>query len=75
MSQIEAIYRGGVFEPLEPVHLCEDERVQLSFEPADGVSDPDRMRELLDTSVLVAAARSRPQLDWYRCWTRAGCPQ
>jgi predicted DNA-binding antitoxin AbrB/MazE fold protein len=36
MSRIEAIYRHGVFEPLEPVNLREDERVQLSFEPANG---------------------------------------
>ena len=36
MSRIEAIYHHGVFEPLEPVNLREDERVQLSFEPANG---------------------------------------
>jgi predicted DNA-binding antitoxin AbrB/MazE fold protein len=36
MSQIEAIYRGGVFEPLEPVNLREEQRVQLSFEPTNG---------------------------------------
>jgi predicted DNA-binding antitoxin AbrB/MazE fold protein len=35
MSQIEAIYRHGVFEPLEPVHLEEDQRVRLRVEPAD----------------------------------------
>jgi predicted DNA-binding antitoxin AbrB/MazE fold protein len=36
MSRIEAVYRRGVFEPLEPVNLCEEQRVQLSFEPANG---------------------------------------
>jgi predicted DNA-binding antitoxin AbrB/MazE fold protein len=36
MSRIEAIYRHGVFEPLESVNLCEEQRVQLSFEPANG---------------------------------------
>ncbi len=36
MSRIEAIYRLGVFEPLEPVNLREEQRVQLSFEPANG---------------------------------------
>jgi predicted DNA-binding antitoxin AbrB/MazE fold protein len=35
MSQIEAIYRHGVFEPLEPVNLQEEQRVRLSIEPAD----------------------------------------
>ena len=34
MSQIEAIYRQGVFEPLEPVNLPEEQRVRLSIEPA-----------------------------------------
>ncbi len=32
MSHIEAIYRHGVFEPLEPVHLHEEQRVQLNVE-------------------------------------------
>ncbi len=36
MSRIEAIYHHGVFEPLEPVNLLEEQRVQLSFEPANG---------------------------------------
>ena len=35
MSQIEAIYRHGVFEPLQPVDLKEDQRVRLSFEPME----------------------------------------
>jgi predicted DNA-binding antitoxin AbrB/MazE fold protein len=35
MSQIEAIYRHGVFEPLEPVNLPEEQRVRLSIEPAE----------------------------------------
>jgi predicted DNA-binding antitoxin AbrB/MazE fold protein len=33
MSQIEAIFRRGVFQPLEPVHLPEEQRVRLSVEP------------------------------------------
>lgn len=36
MSRVEAIYRHGVFEPLEPVNLREEQRVQLSYEPANG---------------------------------------
>ena len=36
MSRIDAIYRRGVFEPLEPIDLREEQRVQLSFEPANG---------------------------------------
>jgi predicted DNA-binding antitoxin AbrB/MazE fold protein len=33
MSQIEAIFRHGVFEPLEPVDFKEEQRVRLSIEP------------------------------------------
>jgi predicted DNA-binding antitoxin AbrB/MazE fold protein len=36
MSHVDAIYRGGVFEPLGPVNLCDEQRVQLSFKPANG---------------------------------------
>ena len=36
MSHVEAIYRRGVFEPLEPVNLRDEQRVQLSFEPTNG---------------------------------------
>ena len=36
MSRIEAIYHLGVSEPLKPVNLCEEQRVQLSFAPANG---------------------------------------
>jgi predicted DNA-binding antitoxin AbrB/MazE fold protein len=35
---IEAIYRHGVFEPLEPVNLPDEQRVQLSIEPAPAQS-------------------------------------
>jgi predicted DNA-binding antitoxin AbrB/MazE fold protein len=35
MSHIEAIYRNGVFQPLEPVDLPEEQRVQLSVEAKD----------------------------------------
>ena len=35
MSQIEAIFRHGVFEPLEPVDLKEEQRVRLKIEPAE----------------------------------------
>jgi predicted DNA-binding antitoxin AbrB/MazE fold protein len=36
MSHIEAIYRRGVFEPLEPVNLREEQRVALSFAVTNG---------------------------------------
>ncbi len=34
MSPIEAIYRHGVFEPLDRVMLPENQRVRLMIEPA-----------------------------------------
>ena len=34
MSYVAAIFRHGVFEPLEKVDLPEEQRVQLSIEPA-----------------------------------------
>lgn len=33
MNHVEAIYRHGVFEPLAPVELPEDQRVRLNIEP------------------------------------------
>lgn len=33
MTQIDAIYRHGVFEPLEPVDLKDEQRVRLNIEP------------------------------------------
>jgi len=35
MSHIKAIFRRGVFEPLEPVKLREEQPVQLSFEASE----------------------------------------
>ena len=35
MSPIEAIFRHGVFEPLEPVNLPDEQRVRLNVEPAE----------------------------------------
>jgi predicted DNA-binding antitoxin AbrB/MazE fold protein len=32
MTQIDAIYRGGVFQPLQPVNLQEEQRVRLSID-------------------------------------------
>lgn len=36
MTQIDAIYRDGIFQPLEPVQLADDQRVRLSIEPVAG---------------------------------------
>jgi predicted DNA-binding antitoxin AbrB/MazE fold protein len=36
MTHIEAVYRHGVFEPLQPVNLREEQHVQLSIEAGEG---------------------------------------
>ncbi len=38
---VEAIYRHGIFEPLAPVNLPEEQRVHLSIEPAGKSLPPE----------------------------------
>jgi predicted DNA-binding antitoxin AbrB/MazE fold protein len=33
MTHVDAIYQDGVFRPLGPMDLCENQRVALSVEP------------------------------------------
>lgn len=35
MSQIEAVYQGGVFKPLGAVQLAENQRVTLTIQPVE----------------------------------------
>ncbi len=46
MSVIEAVYRHGVFEPLEPVNLREEERVQVHVAPAHESSLAQWIKEI-----------------------------
>jgi predicted DNA-binding antitoxin AbrB/MazE fold protein len=55
MAQIEATFRGGVFQPEGDVHLQENQRVRLSVEPigpgdvASWLEDVKRLhRQILD---------------------------
>lgn len=73
MSRIEAIYHHGVFEPLEPVNLREEQRVQMSFEPTGNQSPQtwldqvqslqtaiiERCGILPDSATEIAADRAR----------------
>jgi predicted DNA-binding antitoxin AbrB/MazE fold protein len=73
MSHVEAIYRQGVFQPLQPVDLADDQRVRLTFQPADGQTALgwlERIRELQtavvrrqgylpDSATDIAADRAR----------------
>ncbi len=38
MGHIEAVYCHGVFEPLQPVNLRDEQRVHLNIEPAEDQS-------------------------------------
>ena len=38
MSQIKAVYRHGVFEPLQPVDLAEEQQVRVSVEAMEDQS-------------------------------------
>lgn len=38
MSEVDAIYTHGVFQPLHPVHLSEQERVRLRIKRLNGES-------------------------------------
>jgi predicted DNA-binding antitoxin AbrB/MazE fold protein len=53
MSHIEAIYRQGVFQPLDPVDLPEDQRVRLSVEATERESPANWLQRIqaLQTSV------------------------
>ena len=47
MTTIEAVYSDGVFKPVEPVSLAENERVRLQIEivPAEAQAWFSQMRE------------------------------
>ena len=73
MSQVDAVFRKGVFEPLDRVDLRENERVRLVFQPVVGADlaawlrsvEPlhrqilHRSGPLPDSSVDIAADRTR----------------
>lgn len=42
---VEAIYTGGILEPLEQLELPEKQRVRLIVQPIDGAAKPDADRE------------------------------
>ena len=55
MSSVEAIYRHGVFEPLEPVQLAEEQRVRLSIEAADNGTLKSWLHEVQKLQATVLA--------------------
>jgi predicted DNA-binding antitoxin AbrB/MazE fold protein len=59
MTEVDAIYRNGVFKPLSDVGLSENQRVRLSFQPL----------EVADTATWLA----RVQQQQHRIITQRGC--
>ncbi len=71
--QTEAIYRDGVFQPLTPLTLPDNQRVSLNIEPVEEqdvkawLDDTDRLREeikakyglLPDSALSIAEDRMR----------------
>ena len=58
MSQIEAVYRRGVFEPLGPVDLKEDQRVQLNFEPIEKMTYEELLASVLELQARILKERN-----------------
>ena len=73
MHRTEAIYQNGVFKPLAPVALHENQRVSLEIEPVEAqdvaawLEETDRLRNsfaakygiLPDSTLDIAADRAR----------------
>jgi predicted DNA-binding antitoxin AbrB/MazE fold protein len=70
MKTVEAIYAGGVFKPIDPVTIPENQRVRLTIEPVDATDWLAAVREfqrqlvashgvLPDSTPDIAADRRR----------------
>jgi predicted DNA-binding antitoxin AbrB/MazE fold protein len=55
MTQVDAIYHAGVFQPLEDVRLAENQRVRLRIEPLEG----DETREWREWLTRVQQRQQR----------------
>lgn len=57
MTQIDAIYRDGMFQPLSPVQLADRERVRLTIEPVAKESYEDWLAQTRALQAKVVARR------------------
>ena len=57
MNQIEAIYQGGVFKPLDAVRLPENQRVRLSVQPVQANDALAWLHEVQQFQKHIIAAR------------------
>jgi predicted DNA-binding antitoxin AbrB/MazE fold protein len=63
MTKVDAIFRRGVFEPLEPVRLQENERVRLNIESAPAAASGDWLEELRALHAQILARNGGPLPD------------
>ena len=55
MTQIDAIYRDGIFQPLEPVQLAEEQHVRLSIETFPRNSPQDWLTHVRELQAIVSS--------------------
>src|SRR5205823_323330 len=55
MVRIEAVFRHGVFEPLGPVNLQEEQRVRLSIEPTSQETPESWLNRVQKLQAVVLA--------------------
>jgi predicted DNA-binding antitoxin AbrB/MazE fold protein len=59
--RIDAIYQDGVFKPLAPVPLPENQRVRLKIELLEA---PDALGRFEDLADIKAAAKGETPIPW-----------
>jgi predicted DNA-binding antitoxin AbrB/MazE fold protein len=57
MTQVEAIYQNGVFKPLAPIGLSENQRVRLSVQPLDGADARAWLEKVQERQRRIMAQR------------------
>jgi predicted DNA-binding antitoxin AbrB/MazE fold protein len=68
MTTVNAIYRGGVLRPSEPLPLAEGAEVRITVEPPAAVSEEEiirRMKAAKNVQELFAAYELLPPVDGY----------
>ena len=57
MTQLRAVYQGGVFKPLEVVDLSENQHVRLSIEPIETYEVRAWLATVLERQQRIIAER------------------
>ena len=68
-THLEAVYENGVFRPLQPVHLPEQQRVTVTIDEeteADRIPVPPRQRVVLEGELDREACAKQPTPMYFR---------